>query len=644
MKTIIVAAFAALLVHAGIASGQNAVATGTTSTTGTSAKSADNADIVVVTVTKNAQHETAVGSSFSKIDGNEINRTQRDNLLQVLDTTPGMNAVDAGAPGGFAEMMIRGNGPSQSLVMVDGIRVNTGINQDANPFLAFAGANMLGGIEIVRGPQSTLYGSESIGGVVSMDTKRGEGKPYVSIYGEAGSFSSFNEGITSGGELGKLAYYASYGRVDTQNDRPNNDLSIDRYAMRLDYQALENLSFRLNFNGQVGDYQEPGSIRPQDYDSNNPASHSTGESNLLSLMVNWKVLDQWTQKLTLGTYFERYTLTDPAYGGNFGDASNTIDNSANYSLDWQNVVQIAHNNRATVGLAFNEFTGDFYNKDTFFGTTEFNNKSESDWATYLQDEWEVVKNLNLTGGVRYDHYQQAGSAVTYRFTGAYLFDKTDTKIRASYGTAFKAPNLLQLFSPNSGYLGNQNLNPETSQGWDAGVDQYLLNRRVVLGATYFQNYIHDLITVVTTNPVLFTGQYQNVKNAKNDGVELSAQATLFGNWKSRLAYTWTETTVVTQFPQPRNVFSLDTSCLFFSKWTVGCGVSVVAGRTQRDFSTGGMTSLKNYATLRIYSRYDFNDHVAIFARGENLTDTSYQTTLGYPALPIAGYGGVEVKF
>ena len=643
MKKIIITAFAALF-YAGIVSGQNAITTGTALTGGTSVKSATDDGPVVVTVTKNAQHESKIGSAFSKIGGNEIDRTQKDSLLQVLDTTPGMNAVDAGARGGFAEMMIRGSGPSQSLIMVDGIRVNTGINQDANPFLAFAGADTLGGIEIVRGPQSTLYGSESIGGVVSMDTRRGEGKPYLSLFSEAGSFDSFREGVSSGGELGKLAYFASYERDDTENNRPNNDLSVDHYALRLDYQALENLCLRLNFCGQAGEYQEPGSVRPQDYDNNNPASHTSGESNLLSLMADWKVTDQWTQKLTLGAYFERYTLTDPAYAGNFGDASSTIDSAASYSVDWQNVVQITHNNRATAGLAFNEFTGDFSNSDTFFGNTAFHGRSESDWAAYVQDEWEVVKNLNLTGGMRYDHYQQAGDAVTYRFTGAYLFEKTDTKIRASYGTAFKAPSLLQLFSPNSGYHGNTGLKPETSEGWDAGVDQYLFDRHLTLGATYFQNRIHDLITVVTTDPVLFTGQYQNVKSARNDGVELSAQATWFGNWKSRIAYTWTETTVVTQFPQPRHVLSLDTSYLFFSKWTVGCGVSYMAGRRQKDFSTGGMATLKDYVTLRVYSRYDFNDHVAIFARGENLTDRHYETTLGFPALPIGVYGGVEVKF
>lgn len=600
-------------------------------------------DTPIITVTKNAQADFQIGSAFSRIDANEINRFQQDNLLEVLNITPGIQAIEAGAPGGFGEVMIRGNGPSQSLILVNGVKVNTGINQDASPFLSYAGSRGLRNIEIVRGPQSSLYGSESIGGVISLDTQRGEGKPSVDLFAEFGSFSTFNEGVSSGGEIGDLAYFATYENLSTQNNRPNNDYQANRYALRLDYKAFENLNLRFNFTGQIGEYQEPGSVRPQDWGNNNPGQFAIGETNILSLMLDWRPLDFWTQKLTLGGCFQRYTLTDPAYPGNFETDSNTINNSANYCTDWMNVFQISRQNRLSVGFSFDAYTGDFYSRYGTTPATYLPTKSQTGMAVYAQDEWELLKNLFITGAVRYDGYSQAGSALTYRFTSAYLVEKTNTKFRGSYGTGFKAPSLIQLYSPNPYYLGNLDLNAEKSIGWDVGIDQYFLDEQLKLSATYFENSINNLI-VVETDPLTGLGSYENMDSAKNNGVELSAEISLFKKWNTRIAYTYTQTTVLTQFPQQKNTISLDTNYLLTPQWLIGCGATYFGGRRQMDYVEGMVVELPNYATLRVYSRYEINKYAAIMARVENVTNTAYETNLGYSALPIGFYGGIEIAF
>ena len=597
----------------------------------------------IITVTKNAKSDFQIGSSFSRIDAQQIKRAQQNTLLDVLNITPGMQAIEAGPPGGLGEVMIRGNGPSQSLILVNGVKVNTGINQDAKSFLSYAGSRGLKKIEIVRGPQSSLYGSESIGGVVSLDTQRGEGKPGVDLFGEYGSFNTFNEGVNSQGEIGNFAYFASYENLYTQNDRPNNDYTANRYALRLDYDALENLSLRFNYTGQVGDYQEPGSVRPQDFGNNNPGQFVNGESNILSLMADWRPVEFWTQKLTLGLYLERYALTNPAYEGNFFTDSNTINNATNYCTDWMNVFQISRQNRLSLGISFDAYTGDFYsaygNASTFMPT-----QSQTDVAFYAQDEWELVKNLFLTGAVRFDNYSQAGSAFTYRFTSAYLVEKTNTKFRGSFGSGFKAPDLYQLYSVDPYSLGNPNLEPEKSIGWDVGIDQYFLNDTVKLSASYFQNYIKNLIGYIQTDPTTGYGTYENANTANNNGVELSAEISLFEKWNTRVAYTYTQTTVYTQFPQQKNMLSLDTNYLLTPNWLIGCGASYVGGRMQMDYVLGEIVEMPDYATMRIYSRYEINEHAAVMARVENVTNTAYETKLGYPSLPIGFYGGVEISF
>jgi vitamin B12 transporter len=204
--------------------------------------------------------------------------------------------------------------------------------------------------------------------------------------------------------------------------------------------------------------------------------------------------------------------------------------------------------------------------------------------------------------------------------------------------------LIQLYSQNPYYLGNENLEPEKSVGWDVGLDQYLLKDQVKLSATFFQNHIDNLI-VVESDPETFLGSYQNLGTAVNNGVELSAEWTLFKKWKTRIAYTYLQTTVQTQFPQPTNSLSLDTNYKITPKWLIGCGASLVGGRSQLDYTLGYAVPMQNYATLRAYTRYEINDHAALHhARGENLTNTSYETRLGYPALPIGFYGGVEIAF
>jgi vitamin B12 transporter len=605
------------------------------------ARPADDSGEAVVVVTKHAQAGSKTGSAYSRIDGEELERTQKVNLQQALGTTPGVLATNAGAFGGTPIFSIRGNRSDHTLYVVDGIRINTGINPDAKSFLAYAGTDGIGSIEIARGPQSTLYGSEGIGGVVAIETMRGDGEPEVAVFGEGGSFYSFREGIRSNGAVGKAAYSVFYERVDSDNNRPNNDLAIDRYAMRLDYQPTDELKLRLNFRGHVGEFQEPGSSRPQDFASNDPAARAQGESNLVSFMADWNATRQWTQKLTLGAYFERYFFEDPPYSGNFFTPTLYISDAANYSLDWLHSVQIARNNRISAGFALNLFTGH---------DNSFPDKSSTNWAFYLQDEWEPFKNLNLTGGFRYDDYELAGGALTFRFTGAYMVAKTDTKIRASYGTAFKVPSFFQTFSTSPFALGNPELRPETSCGWDVGVDQYLLGSRLVLSASYFRNDIRDLIAFVPTGA--FTGSYLNRDTAKNDGVELALQAKLFDHWITRVAYTWTESTFTSSGISqrrddiPRHQLGVDTSYLFGGRWLVGCGVTFAAGRQDTDFSTfpSSKTMLADYATLRVYSRYKVNDHLSFFARGENITNTRYENKLGYPALPVGFYGGLELRF
>ena len=274
----------------------------------------------------------------------------------------------------------------------------------------------------------------------------------------------------------------------------------------------------------------------------------------------------------------------------------------------------------------------------------------SDRALYLQDLWEVIPNLNLTAGGRYDLYEYAGNAFTYRFTGAYFFPLTSTKLRASYGTAFKAPDLFNTFSTSPTALGNPNLKPETSQGFDTGIDQSLWDGRFVLSSSFFHNYIRDVIAFVPSGPV--TGSYANQNTGETYGIETELRANPFKSWQIRAAFTWTEsyftTAGVTQRNPyvPRYLFSFDTNYSIIRGLTIGIGSLFVGQREGEDFSyfPAKYVGMGDYWVLRAYARWEFNSHFAITFRGENLTDQHYQTTIGYPALGTALFCGAEIRF
>jgi len=244
-----------------------------------------------VTATRTPEDESQIGSSFSQLTGDELQTEQIDDLKTALNTTPGVFALETGARGGFTTVSIRGTDPSYTLFLVDGMRVNTGIFDNAAPFLAYAQNFNLDTITIVRGPYSTLYGSDAIGGVISLATHQGSGAPTVTGFGEYGTYDSIKAGLISSGVIGKIAYSFDYVHDETANARPNNHLREDGYSFRVDIPLTDTLTIGMTARGEFGRYGEPSSNRPVDIPFDDPNAKATGETNLVTLFVNWKTTD-----------------------------------------------------------------------------------------------------------------------------------------------------------------------------------------------------------------------------------------------------------------------------------------------------------------------------------------------------------------
>ncbi len=598
-------------------------------------------DRIIVTATRTPEEESRIGSAFSQLTGQELETEQIIDLKNGLNTTPGVFALEGGARGGFTTVSLRGTSSSYTLILVDGIKVNTGMFSDAAPFLDFAQTFNLDTVDIVRGPYSTLYGSDAIGGVVSLSTHEGSGAPKATLFGEGGTFDSIRAGIVSDGQIGKINYSFHYVHDETSNARPNNYLREDGFSLRLDATLSPTVTMGISVRGQYGRYEEPSSDRPVDIPFNDPHAEAIGDTTLVSLFLNWKTTDWWQQRFLVGGLTERYSFTDPPIVAQNFPGSLYIAKSFNFQADWQNTFTLPWANTVVAGMTYYLVGG----HDNSFPLHE-----ESDFALYLQDQWEIIPNLTLTAGGRYDVYEYAGDAFTYRFTGAYLFTPTNTKLRASYGTAFKAPDLFNTFSTSPFAFGNPNLKPETSQGFDVGIDQSLWEGKLAISASFFHNYIHDVIAFVPTG--LFTGSYVNQNTGETYGIESEIRATPFKNWEIRGAFTWTESYFtsagVTQRNTyiPRYLLSFDTNYKFPYGLTVGFGGLFAGQREGEDFAVfpASFVRMGDYWDLRAYARWEFNSHFALTFRGENLADQHYETTIGFPALGTTLFCGAEIRF
>lgn len=593
---------------------------------------------VVVLAPRIDESAEKLGSAYTRITGGEITLDQQYSLKPVVNLSPGVFAGGAAAEGGITVLSIRGNRPDHSLILVDGIKANTGLFQNASPFLSAASVLNLESLEVVRGPVSPLFGSDAIAGVVSLQTKRGSGTPTARLFFEAGTFDTFHEGIESSGSLGGLDYSFHYARFDTANQRPHNDFSNDSGSLRLDWRVNDALTFGLIVRAQRGVYEDPVLATPFGFLEDTHYT-VTAESATLSAYAEWKTLDSWVQRFTFGYYREAYTMKSPEAPHFFGPQADYESIATNRSFDWQHTVQITERNKLIGGFTLLNQQG----HDNTFEDQEITNV-----GLYLQDQWEIVDGLTLTGGGRWDHYELSGDAWTYRLAAAYFLKPTRTKFRASYGTAFKSPSFFQLFSTSAYTLGNRDLKPETSEGWDVGIDQYFFDDRLAISATFFQNDVRDLIAWVSTGPV--TGSYLNRDRAFTEGVELSMVAKFTPIWHARVAYTYIDSHEETPEGRmraeyrPRNLFSAETTVRLFDRLTLGAGVYYVAQQEAFDWNLNQRVDVGDYTVYRVHARFDVNRYVALTARFENLTDEKYFSRIDFPGLGRAVYAGLEITF
>ena len=583
-------------------------------------------DRIIIEGSRLNQTATEVGSSVSIITAEDIEELGFDFALDALAAAPGVTINSNGAFGGSASVRIRGASSEQTLVLIDGVAVNDPTSPGGGFNFARLDTENIARIEVLKGPQSTLWGTDAIGGVVSITTKRPDEGLGASVFGEYGSFNTFRGGasVENANDVGdfRLAVVGTTSDGISKADEDNGNTEDDAYdALTLSAKAGLNLpgdarlsgdilwtdaeaefdSFFFGVQGSVGDGDEV----------------SETEELSANVSLTGPLFNDRLENLVLIGYSE---ITRE----NFTNGAPSFDAEGDRLIyRYQGTLDINEMNTLAFGAEREESTSrdDDTSIDGLFALYEF----------------KPAETLTLTGGVRVDDHERFGSETTGR--AAIAYNPTDAlTVRASWGQGFKAPTIFQTtFFCCGATEPNADLQAETSDAFDIGLDWRSADGRAGAGVTYFDQNTENQITFSFA-----VGGYENIAQVESQGVELygTYQLTDWLTLSADYAYINAQDGAggaLVRLPE----HSGDVTASFDPEGPFS-GALLVRYNGEEPNTDG--TTLDSWTRVDLAGSYDLSDRVELFGRVENLLNEEYQQVLGYGTPDLSGYLGVRFRY
>ena len=620
---------------------------------------------MVVTADREPEPISRTGSSISVVKSETLATSNPGSLVDALRTVPGLDISESGGPGSTTNIRLRGANTGQTLVMIDGIRINDPTAASGDFDFAMFAPSAIERIEVLKGPQSALYGSDAMGGVVNIITKKGSGPAQFNVRTEAGSYGT---AVTNGSMTGSTGPW-SY--AVTGGGQHSNGFSRFGYripALEAKFGPLERDGFdRLGGSARVG-YDAGDGVRLETgvlssftrsaYDQSTGTFPDTPSSATRQLDQVWgrASVDTFGGILThnisaFETHIDR-SFNDVTYRTNrlpqntTSTVSDFIGNSS--GAEYQGNLKLGALGSLIVGSRMQHETADTYSTNLLprpgpriplLGKMQDTNSLFTLW------QLPIGERLNITLGGRVDDVVDVARFETWRATAAYTIAETGTKFHTSAGTGAKAPTLFQLYDPVNG---TPSLKPEESFGYDAGIDQSFLGGRVVASLTGFSNDFSNLINFVSAPCALTQGQgcYVNVARAETSGLEVGTTIDVLpGFLKFNTAYTYLHAidlaTGQVLARRPKNLARFTLTITPTERWLIEPRVLTVSKR----FSSAGQTNqVDAYTRVDIYTEYKIDKTWKVFARGENIFNEHYQEVFNFGTTGPAAYAGFNATW
>ncbi len=603
---------------------------------------------IVVTATRTAVPEYELASSISIIDSSTIENSNSSTVLELLQSQYGLSVSHQGGRGSISQVYLRGGNPDFTLVQVDGIEMN--MPNDINNTFDFTDLSVdnISRIEILRGAQSTLYGSNAISGVINIITKKGSGKPKLNLSLEGGSYNSYKGLALFSGSVRNFNYSLSLSRektdgfssADVRFGNKERDGSA-RYNINSRIGFTLNNNFNIDmfihftkaksaldqFGGKFGD--DPTYI----YNLEQGAYKLRGK--LLLLNGKW----EQTVSVSLLKNLRRYNFN------NTSARSRSFYDGRRVKFAWQNNFNLK-NNLVSIGAetGVESANSDYFYLGKYSGAvpfiSPFPKKTLRSTGVYLQDQIKLGGGFFASGGLRFDTHEYFASVLTFRIAPAYIIWQTGTKIKFTYGTGFKAPSLTNLFDQS---FGNPNLNPERSRSWDAGIEQYFFNYKYMVGVTYFNNTFDNLFGFSSNFKVF------NIKKARSEGVEFYMTFNPGDKFVISANYTYTiskdesGSKSISLLRRPENKASFTFNYNITGNTNLNLQVNYSGISYDNDFSSfpAKRVVLKSHTIINAAASYNLLNNIKLYGRIVNLLNTDYEEVFGYGTARRSAYMGIK---
>ena len=578
--------------------------------------------IVVYSANRTPTEAAKVGSSVEVITEKELESRSQTYVKDYLETLPGVSFNQNGPPGSRAGIMLRGATNYYVKVLVDGIDVSDPSGPQAMTHFEHLLVGDVSRIEVLKGSQSTLYGGDAVGGVITIDTKSAQQLGFSHSGGvEYGAYNTWRGAYTAGHRdangnntaftvQGVHSDGFSAAAIGTEDDGYRNLT----FSGRGEYFLSPSTKIFFAARSLRARYEYDGGFPLSDTDEYGRTTQHAARVGTEFTLLNGALQNTFAIQ---GMKIERNTYRDGASTGWFdGDR---------VKAEYRGVLEFNEHVSLLAGVDW-EQTGAETRSDPTRHTTDLA-------GTYVQLMLAPIEGLVLTAGGRLDHHSTFEDFTTHRLTAAYLIPGTGTKLRASLGTGFRTPSLYELFDPK---YGNTALQPEESDSWDAGIEQEFLGGKAKLGATYFQ--------LDTDNLIMWGANgYYNVPGVtERQGVELSAAVRVTPGITVTGDYTYTDTEQADGsrlVRVPKHSFTLGLDLQPTDKIQANVTAKYVSDTIDSDFP--GFVSLDDYLLLNAKVSYEFNPGWKAYVRAENLLDEKYQTVHGYGTPGLSIYGGLQ---
>ena len=610
---------------------------------------------IVVTASRSGDGVRAdlLGSSVTVLDAQALDDRQTRVVSDILRDVPGVAVSRTGGVGGFTQVRIRGAESNHTLTLIDGIEVSDPYQGEFDYSSLIA--DDVAKVEVLRGQQSALYGSDAIGGVIQYITLTGREAPGFSARAEGGSFGTFSAAARAAGVSGALDYAlsASYLTTDGAPTARNGSRDIGDRSIGLSFKSTLEATDNLKFTA-VGRYSDthadtndssfaPGPlfgfiVDTPDARATNRAFYGLVKGELSSLD------DRLTNALSA-------QIADTKRDGfeSFGRSSG--DKGLRTKASYEGAFRFGSDNvRQRVTVAVDAERERYENTDPS-GFAFTGKRHVTDLGLVGQYDVTIADRLALGAAIRHDDDSKFANATTYRLQASYRFD-TGTRLRAAAGSGIKNPGFYELYGYSDGrYIGNPDLQPEKSKGWEAGVEQSFADDRALVGVTYFHSNLHDEIVTAYPAPAFVATPTNSAAVSRQRGVEAFAQARLGGGFRFDAAYTHLHAREagLEEVRRAPNIASANLD------WRApddrfGATLTVRYNGDQKDLAYTSPTfvplrvTLDNYTLVNLAADFKVNARLSVFGRVENLLDETYEDVFSYATPGRAAYAGLKVRF